>query len=95
MKVRLLLDVGDYERLVIAKYWAPVGKGLDRTRTRATRAQVRRFVLASLRSAVKEYVAMLPERSRTIARKLADRTETGEAPEVLREPQEKQPWLAL
>lgn len=65
MKTRLTLNVDDHARLVIAKYFAPVSHGADRTRTRATRAQVRRFAEAAVATAVREHATVL--RGRTLA----------------------------
>lgn len=71
MKVRVVVDVGDYERFVIAKFWAPVGTAIDKKRSRATRAQVRRFALAMLRRAVKDHERDLAPRSRKSATRIA------------------------
>ena len=75
MKVRLMLDIDDHTRYVIAKYYraaiissdAPRG---DRTRTRATRAQARRFVVAALRRCVINQARDLDARSRAVAKRL-------------------------
>ncbi len=72
MKVRLTLDVGAHERYVVAKYFAPAAKDgtADRRRLRASRAQVRRFVAAALRSAVRDHVERLRGKSRGTAHRL-------------------------
>jgi hypothetical protein len=87
MKVRLTIEVGDRARFVVAKYWAPVSSGADRTRTRASRAQVRRFIEAALRTAINDQAAALRGRSRATAKRLA---EPKVEPETLREPAEQQ-----
>jgi hypothetical protein len=71
MRTRLTLDVSAFDRYVVARYFAVAATDRrDKVRTRATRAQVKRFVQAALRSAVKEQAALLRgRRSRgTVAR---------------------------
>lgn len=92
MKVRLTLDVDAYQRFVIAKYFRPVpATRADRTRTRATRAQVKRFAEAALRSAVKEREGELDAKGRSAARRLREPALV--QGELLREPREKQRGL--
>ena len=93
VKVRLLVEVGDYERFVISKYWAPVSAGIDRTRTRGTRAQVRRFISAALKSAVKEQASAFRGRTRSAARRLQQPEGHRTTESLLREPDEKQQAL--
>jgi hypothetical protein len=94
MKTRLLIDVGDYERYVIARYFAVAPTSArDQRRPRATRAQVKRFVQAALRTAVREQVTQLRQRQRTTAARLAEGRSVA-APEELVDPPEKQPSLA-
>ena len=91
VKVRLTLDVGDYERYVIAKYFGEASTEVkDRERYRATRKQVTRFTYAALRSAVRDQKERLRGRQRTIAQRLADGKAVGE---TLAPPRERQ--LAL
>ena len=98
MRVRLTLEVDDHQRFVIAKFFAPAAAGkTDRQRTRATRAQVKRFVLAALRKAVKDQAQELPSRrSRTIAQRLENgsrkRANTGELLPAPREEQRPLQW---
>lgn len=98
MKVRLVLDVNAFERYVIARYFRPVAINAiptDRTRTRATRKQVRRFVTAALKSAVREQAQdVLDARARTVADRL--RLPKGHCTdEHLTEPKEKQKGLPI
>lgn len=90
MKVRLLLEVGDYERFVIAKFFSPaaVAGTADRTRLRATRAQVRKFVRGALRLTVRDHAQELRSMK---ARATAKRLEAGAVPEeMLPAPKEQQ-----
>lgn len=88
MTVRLNLSVGDLERYVIAKYFAvPGASKADAVRARATRAQVRRFVLAACRSAVSAHAENLRGRGRATARRLSAGYVAGE---TLRPPREEQ-----
>lgn len=94
MRVRLALDVDEQARYIIAQYYKPVDPvrtKADKTRRRATRKQVTRFVLAALRTAIREQAHELPALARTIARRLGDPAIDGE---VLAEPKEKQRTLA-
>lgn len=84
----MTIDADDYQRFVIAKFFAPASKGIDKTRRRATRTQVRRFALAALRTAVKDHARDLPSRSLAAARKLAAGDARGT--ELLPPPQEEQ-----
>lgn len=92
MRTRLTLDIGDYERFVIAKYFsrAPEQPN-DKLRTRARRKQVVRFAQAALRAAVREQAENLRGRERTTARRLANPQVKDE--ELVR-PDERQPTLA-
>lgn len=93
MKVHLVLDVGDYERFVIARYFAVAAiEKRDRKRRRATRAQVKRFVSAALKTHVKEVARELRPRSRAAATRLA--TPSPETPEVIAPPKELQQNLS-
>jgi hypothetical protein len=85
MRVRLSVDVGPRARYVIAKYF-----GGDETR--ATREQVRRFVLGALESALREQTTTLRRRQQSHASRLPEEHEIA-AP--LREPDEKQMSLNL
>lgn len=88
MKARLTITVGDYERFIIARYFRlPNGK----RRTRATRMQVKRFVLAALRSAVREQAEdILDARGKAMAQRLQTPTDDAPGVEFLTEPREKQ-----
>lgn len=95
MKVRLTLDVDAHQRYVIARYFRPAAasdKRADRTRTRATRTQVKRFVETAVRSAVKEREDELDAKGRTAARRLREPVPV--QGELLIEPREKQRGLA-
>jgi hypothetical protein len=93
MKTRLLIEVGDHERYVIARYFGAAAVHVrDKKRPRATRAQVKRFVEAALRTAVKEQADRLRSRARATARRLAEGRPVPEA-ETLPEPAEKQDSL--
>lgn len=72
MKVRLTLDVDAADRFVIAKFFATAAasKSIDRRRLRATRAQVRWFAQAALRTHVGEQAERLRGKSRAVARRL-------------------------
>jgi len=92
MKVRMLVEVNQRQRLVIAKFFgaaAPEGDR-DRARTRATRKQVKRFVGHAIEQAVLEHTHVLRGRARAAAARLA--LPPGEQPEqmALPEPAEKQ-----
>lgn len=74
MKVHLTLDVDAAARFVIARYFgiaAPL-ETTNRTRSRATRKQVRRFAIAAVRTAVMEQRENLSGRSRAVAQRLFD-----------------------
>lgn len=87
MKVRLTLDVDAQARYVIARYYRTPSE----KRVRATRAQVKRFVQAALRSAVREWADDFPDaRSRAVARRLGTPTNDAAGAEFLAEPREKQ-----
>ena len=88
MKVRIRLDVGEYERFVIAKFFHPAGQGRDGIRLRATRAQVQRYVRAAIRRAVDDQAREMAGRSRAAARRLKDGVTGGVEP--LPEPTEQQ-----
>ncbi len=97
MKVRLVLDVNAHARYVIAKYFAPAApreERADRTRTRATRRQVKRFAKAVIQSAVREQAEMLHGRARYTAQGLAAVEDAFGGVEYLTEPREKQRSLA-
>lgn len=71
MKVRLALDIGDFERFVIAKYYSGAASAdRDKIRRRATRKQVTRFIHAMLRTSTRGLAANLPAKSRAAARKI-------------------------
>ncbi len=92
MKVRLTLDVGDFERYIIAKYFSRAPEQAnDKRRLRARLKQVVRFAQASLRAAVKEQAANLRARERATAQRLA--SPVSEEPALVR-PSEQQPELA-
>ena len=96
MKVRLSLDVDAYTRYVIARYFRlPYETTSKKRRVRATRAQVRRFVLAALRTSVHEQAGELDAMGRTIAAKLMTPIDDGPGIEFLAEPREKQRNLPL
>ncbi len=95
MKARLLIEVGDYERYVIARYFAvaaPDAKG--KKRTRATRQQVIKFVHGALKMAVTEQREALRGRQRAHARKLAESPSPTTKHDDLARPAEQQPSLA-
>lgn len=86
MKVRITIDVDDYARFVIAKYFA-VAAAKDTTdgqRVRATRAQVKRFLTSALKTAIKEQEDGLRGRTRGAARKLREGKSDGPVVEPLR-----------
>ncbi len=95
MKARVLVEVGDYERYVIARYFAAAAtERRDKTRTRATRAQVVRFVRGAIRSAVREQRDALPSRRmRAYAKRLQEAAPAMGADELV-PPVEQQPSLA-
>lgn len=76
MKVRLTIDVGAFERFVIARYYESGAKA----RSRATRQQVRRFALAALRSATVDRAADMRGRPGGAARRLLAKAKAGELP---------------
>ena len=92
MKVRLTLEVDDHQRFVIAKFFAPAAAGkTDRERTRATRAQVRRFAIAALRKVVKDQASELrSQRSRAAARRLTDGAQPVPLADAIPSPREEQ-----
>lgn len=79
MKVRFCIEVGDRDRYVIAKHYRS-------GRARATRAQVRRFVVGALTWALREQADALPRRSRAKAASLPE----APAREAMRPPAERQ-----
>lgn len=94
MKVNLSVDVDDRDRYTIAKYFALCSEvPADRTRVRATRAQVRRFLKGALRSAIKEQVANLRGREKATAARLAEGPRAVVETEELKPPREKQESL--
>lgn len=92
MKVRMVLEVNERQRLVIAKFFGAAAPtdSRDAARTRATRKQVKRFVGHALEAAVTDHTQLLRGRARAAAARLA--LPPGEQPEqlVLPEPREKQ-----
>lgn len=66
MKTWVMLDVGPFERYVIAQYYAPV----DGKRTRATRAQIRRYISGALASMTRDQVSEMTGRRRATADRL-------------------------
>ena len=73
VKVLLGLDVDDYARYVIAKYFVPAATTKqDKLRARASRAQVRRFVEAAIQTAVRTQQQSLRKRYLTTAARLAE-----------------------
>lgn len=89
MKVQISLSVGDYERYVVAMYYRPASiKPVDRTRTRATRVQVRKFVQAALRSSLKEQADALCGKQRRHALRLSDSAD--HVSDLLIQPRERQ-----
>jgi len=94
LRVRAAIDVGEYERYVIAKYFSVAATTeTEKTRTRATRAQVRRFLNAAIRGAVDEQSALLLNRAQGAATRLKN-PRGHVVPERLREPDEKQRRIA-
>jgi hypothetical protein len=91
VKVRLLLSVGAYERYVIARYWGVTATDQkDKTRARATRAQVKTFAQAALRAAVHEQAEALRGREKATAQRLLAPREIDTLDEDLRRPDERQ-----
>jgi len=91
MKVRMLIEVSEHDRLVIAKFFAAAAESgtPDAVRTRATRRQVRRFASHAVNSVVRDHAALLRGRARAAAARLANLPgDVSEAP--LPEPAEKQ-----
>lgn len=71
MKVRMVLDIGETERYLIATYYRDHGETPQRGRRRATRAQVKRYVEAALKLALRERRDAANGRTRTIAARIA------------------------
>lgn len=93
MRVKITVEVDAADRYVVAAYFRPVATDKkDKVRSRATRAQVRRFVQGALRSAIKEQAGSLHGHTRATARRLRE-GRTGE-PEALVPPPEQQGSLA-
>lgn len=67
LRVWVPLDVTQYERFAIMKYFQPVD---PIKRRRATRKQVKAFAVAAIKTAVEERVAMLKGRSKAAATRL-------------------------
>ena len=73
MKVRLLIDASEFDRFVVAKYYAGVATSeTDKIRTRATRRQMRRFIESMLRTVTRDLAKNLPARSYAAARHLEE-----------------------
>lgn len=72
MKVRLTIDVDDFARYVIAQYYGDKRKN-GRSRTRALRASVKRFVVAAVRTAALDRADDLPKRKRSSAYRIRER----------------------
>lgn len=90
MKVRLLLEVSEHDRLVIAKFFGAASlEKRDKVRRRATRKQVQRFVRHALGAVVKDHALLLRGKSKAAAARLASGADVV-APEPLPEPAEKQ-----
>lgn len=93
MKTRLLIEVSEHDRLVIAKFFAAAAtEKRDKVRRRATRKQVQRFVKHAIASVVKDQVLLLRGKSKAAAARLAS-GEDVVAVEPLPEPAEKQMTL--
>jgi hypothetical protein len=90
MKVRLLLDVSEHDRLVIAKFFGAAStETRDKVRRRATRKQVQRFARHAIGAVVKDHVLLLRGKSKAAAARLAAGVDVV-APDPLPEPAEKQ-----
>jgi hypothetical protein len=72
MKINLTLDVDDFERYVIAQYYGEK-KNNGKSRRRALRATVRRFVRAALRTSALDRADDLPRRKRKAAYRIRER----------------------
>lgn len=82
MRCRIVIDVDERERYVIAKYF---GDG-----TRATRTQVRAFAAGAVRSAVRAHADAFGGRQRATAARLRTKGAEGEAGAELAMPREYQ-----
>jgi hypothetical protein len=71
MKVRMTLDISEAERYLIATYFRDHGEVAQRGRMRATRAQVKRYIEAALKLALRERRDGANGRTRTIAARIA------------------------
>ena len=85
MKVRLVLELDDKARYVIAQYFKAVEQ-VDRAR--ATRSQCKRFAAAAVRSAVREHSEAMTGRVKATIKRLGEASTKEE--EQLVEPKEKQ-----
>lgn len=90
MKVCLTLEVDEFTRFVIAKYFAPVS---SKRRNRATRKQVAAFTRGAIRAAVLEHMTVLRGRPLATAARLRDGAPALEPAEELRRPDEVQRQL--
>jgi len=89
MKVRVVLDVDEHARYIIARYYRSVDT--DKTRTRATRLQVKRFTAAALRTCIREQSdEILDAKGKAVAQRLQTPTTDVTNIEFLSEPREKQ-----
>ena len=71
MKVNLTHTIDDWERYVVAKFLAPASTTrVDKERTRASRAQLKRFIRGAVRTAVLAAERQLPMRQYRRASKL-------------------------
>lgn len=91
MKTRMLVEVGAFERYVIARYFS-ASDGVSRTR--ATRAQVRRFVAAAVQAQVRDLAADMRGKQRGTSDRLRlARDGASPAPERVRPRTEREPSL--
>lgn len=90
MRVRVTFDVDDHGRYVMAKYFgSKTARG--QSRTRATRREVKEFIIGATAWAVREHANALRGRSRAAAKRLADGPRETVAPVAA--PAEHQPSL--
>lgn len=90
MKVRLLLDVTELDRYLIARHFRRTE--LDGGRTRATRSQVRRFAEGALGAAIRDQAESARGRAKGVVGRLRD-PQRDDAREVLKPADGWQPSL--
>jgi hypothetical protein len=96
MKVNLTLDVDDFERYVIAQYYGEK-KNNGKSRRRALRSSIKRFIRAALRTSALDRADDLPRRKRKAAYRIRLRlTQQPNAPEpeqLSQRERQREMWL--